>query len=76
MLHAQDMYNHIHRYSESCFFHQALELILDTLYPVMQHHMINWRNPALMNYLDLAPTTAGCSREHTNSAIDVDAATE
>ena len=73
MLNAQDLYNHIRRYSDSCFLHTAYELILDILYPVMQQQMVNWCNPSLMTYPDVSPTTASRSRKRNNTAIDVDA---
>ena len=75
MLNSQDLYDHIHRYSESCILHTALELILYTLYPVIQHQMINWRNPALIIYPVLTPTKAGRSRKRMGT-IDVDATAE
>ena len=72
MLNAQDLYDHVRRYSNSCFLHAALELILDTLYPIMQHQMINWRNTALMTYPVLTPTITSRSRKYMG-AIDIDA---
>ena len=75
MLNAQDLYDHFRRYSDSCFLHAAFELIIHTLYPVMQHQMINRRNPALMTYPVLTSTKVGHSRKHTG-AIDIDAAAE
>lgn len=40
MLNAQELYTHIRLYSDTCFLHDAYDLILDVLYPEMQAHMI------------------------------------
>ena len=76
MLNAQDMYNHIRRYSNDCFFHARYELILDTLYPVLQNEMIAWRNPSLMYYPPATLAAPNRSRKRSSNAIDVDAVTE
>ena len=72
MLNAQDLYDHIRRYSNNCFLHAAYELILDTLYPVLQRKMINWRNPSLMHFPPATHVTHKSSRKRPNTAIDVD----
>lgn len=41
ILNTQDLYNAICLYSNTCFFHTDLELILDTLYLELQRQMSN-----------------------------------
>ena len=43
MLNAQELYFHLRLYSDECFLHAAMELILDALYPVLQAKMQKWR---------------------------------
>ena len=76
MLNAQDMYNHIRRYSNDCFLHTAYELILDTLYLVLQNKMIAWRNSSLMYYPPATLAAPNRSRKCSSNDIDVDAVTE
>ena len=73
MLNAQVLYDHIRRYSSDCFLHAAYELILDTLYPVLQNKMIAWRNPSLMYYPPATLEAPNRSRKRSSKAIDVDA---
>ena len=44
MLNAQQLYTHIRLFSDKCFLHAAMELILDALYPELQAKMQNWRH--------------------------------
>ena len=44
MLNAQELYLHLRLYSDKCFLHAAMELILDALYPALQAKMHNWRH--------------------------------
>ena len=76
MLNTQNLYDHIRRFSNDCFLHAAYELILDTLYPVLQNKMIAWRNPSLMYFPPATPVTLNRSRKRTSKAIDIDAVTD
>ena len=44
MLNAQDLYDHIRLYADTCFLHAALEHILNRLYPDVQRQMTNERD--------------------------------
>ena len=44
MLNAQQLYTHIRLFSDKCFLHAAMELILDALYPELQAKMQHWRH--------------------------------
>ena len=68
--------NNIRRYSNDCFLHAAYELILDTLYPVLQNKMIAWRNTLIMYYPPATLAAPNRSRKRSSNAIDVDAVTE
>ena len=50
MLNAQDLYSHLRLYTDTCFLHAALEHILYTLYPHVQHQMANGRETTRINY--------------------------
>ena len=43
MLNAQDLYDHLRLYADTCFLYAAMEHILDTLYPNVQRQMENGR---------------------------------
>ena len=49
-INAQNLYNHIHLYSDTCFLHVAFELILDTLYLDMKLQMSNSRDDIMITY--------------------------
>ena len=76
MLNAQDLYDHIRRYCNNCFLHAAYKLMLNILYPVLQHKMINWRNLSFMSYLLVTLAATNRPRKRSSTAIDIDTVTK
>lgn len=73
MINAHALYDHIRLYPDKCFMYACFELILDTLYPVMQRQMRKWCNPTNMTFPSLVHPSTERPRQRPG-AIDVDVA--